>query len=160
MIQNMLCIQLPISLPELAMKFGCMCVLQSTQRTLTEFQSRFRETLNCDQKLHLNFRNPAYPAAALYLVAIKAKLRVDKALLVKDVNCEVESFEAICSQFLEYFPSLKPAEVVQREKRTHTAPKTTYVQVVSETPKDTSCPKPPPPHPSHPKHRVLFGLRW
>uniref|UniRef100_A0A6U8HBD9 Origin recognition complex subunit 6 n=1 Tax=Eutreptiella gymnastica TaxID=73025 RepID=A0A6U8HBD9_9EUGL len=117
MIQSVLKIKMPVSLQQLAIKFGCARIQSAAQRNLQAFQVKFRGQLNHHQRASLNFRSSAYPACALYLTALKEKLKVDKDRLLLTVNCLPETFDSVCTQWIELFPNLKPPELVRKEQQ-------------------------------------------
>ncbi|CAI5537024.1 unnamed protein product, partial [Closterium sp. Naga37s-1] len=70
-IQNALGVRSQLSLPQLALQFGCVRVLESTQRNLHIFTSRFTAALPEARRGGTDFSRPAYLAAALMLTATR-----------------------------------------------------------------------------------------
>jgi hypothetical protein len=116
-VQSMLRIKATISVPQLAVKFGCARVQAMAQRNLNEFKTKFYQELPAHQRPLCNFDSPAYPAAALYLTALRAQLKIDKDQLLSDVNCHSEAFEGVCAKWIELFPNLKPPEMARKEQQ-------------------------------------------
>jgi hypothetical protein len=123
MVQSVLKIKLPLSIPSVAIKLGCARVQVTAQRNLAEFQNKFRDQLSGTQQQHLSFQqNTAYPAVALYLTALKEKLKVDKLELLRLCNCSMASFDSVVLQFAELLPCLKPPEVIRKEGKERMIP--------------------------------------
>jgi hypothetical protein len=143
MIQSVLKIRTSVSLSHLAIKMGCARVQNMAHRNLQAYQAGFREQLSNHQRATVNFQSPVYPAVALYLTALREKLKIDKAQLISTVNCLPESFESVCKTWIEMFPALKPPELIKKEKQMQKLkesngekPRVSYLDTRAGLPKD------------------------
>eukprot|EP00667_Euglena_gracilis_P012800 EG_transcript_13159 len=140
-VQSVLQIKTTISVPDLAIKFGCARIQISTQRNLKEFQQKFLAQLSVQQRGACSFQHPAYAAVALFLTALHHHLKIDKQQLLQEVKCSAEKFESVYQQWLELIPRLKPPDVVKKEEQQRKAEKSsgspkTFVDPGSHLPRD------------------------
>ncbi|CAI5983459.1 unnamed protein product [Closterium sp. NIES-64] len=84
-----------LSLPQLALQFGCMRVLESTQRNLHIFTARFTAALPEARRGGTDFSRPAYMAAALMLTATRNQLKMDADRLLEATRVGKDEFQQV-----------------------------------------------------------------
>ncbi|CAI5501150.1 unnamed protein product [Closterium sp. Naga37s-1] len=94
-IQNALGVRSQLSLPQLALQFGCMRVLESTQRNLHVFTARFTAALPEARRGGTDFSRPAYLAAALMLTATRNQLKMDVDRLLEAKHVGKDEFQQV-----------------------------------------------------------------
>ncbi|CAI5984555.1 unnamed protein product [Closterium sp. NIES-65] len=94
-IQNALGVRSQLSLPQLALQFGCMRVLESTQRNLHIFTARFTAALPEARRGGTDFSRPAYMAAALMLTATRNQLKMDADRLLEATRVGKDEFQQV-----------------------------------------------------------------
>ncbi|KAI5061835.1 hypothetical protein GOP47_0022374 [Adiantum capillus-veneris] len=100
-LQNALGLRPALDVRELAVQFGCVRLVGSVQRVLTEFKQRFVAALPASRKGNADFSRPVFTAVAFYLCAKKHKLKVDKMRLIESCGTSESEFATVSTSMLD-----------------------------------------------------------
>ncbi|MCO5604395.1 hypothetical protein L7F22_058560 [Adiantum nelumboides] len=100
-LQNALGLRPTLNVQELAIQFGCVRLVGSVQRILTEFKQRFVAALPASRKGNADFSRPVFTAVAFYLCAKKNKLKVDKMRLIESCGTTESEFAMVSTSMLD-----------------------------------------------------------
>mmetsp|Transcript_9437 Transcript_9437/g.28399 ORF Transcript_9437/g.28399 Transcript_9437/m.28399 type:complete len:286 (-) Transcript_9437:1868-2725(-) len=101
LMQKLLGIKNRVSAKDLCVQFGCVRLEQTTQQVLSQYKERYLRGLSPADRMAADFSRPTFVAAAFFLAARKAKLRVDKGAMLARHNIPAADFASVATSMTE-----------------------------------------------------------
>ncbi|XP_029127415.1 origin of replication complex subunit 6 isoform X2 [Cajanus cajan] len=94
-LHNGLGVKMKIDVRELAIQFGCVCIIPLVRDGLKLYKDRFVSSLPVSRRASAVFTRPVFTAVAFYLCAKKHKLKVDKLKLIELCGTSESEFSSV-----------------------------------------------------------------
>eukprot|EP00466_Bigelowiella_natans_P000888 jgi/Bigna1/74560/fgenesh1_pg.29_\ len=95
MISAVLGIKKVLGLRDLCSKFRCQSFQNEAEDALKTFRKRFISNLPRQKRAYADFSNAVYPAAALYLLARRRKVKIDRGAIIREASATEDKFAKV-----------------------------------------------------------------